>query len=152
MMRKLIYYIDKGFNQYEPFYEYTVLAVGEDEIYARQLCNYFIKDGMQYELLANELEEDDEILTIKEIGLNEKAPDEMDYRGKGLYVEIRLNSRSENYRLLTKLPCQTHFEVIRYLLKDAILLSELGQFRITSREIDEDRGVYVLYGEFNHGE
>ena len=44
-MKKLTYFIDKGNGDYEPFYEYTVPAVGIDELYARQLCTYFIMRG-----------------------------------------------------------------------------------------------------------
>jgi hypothetical protein len=51
----------------------------------------------------------------------------------------------ENYKLLSIIPCQTHFDIIRYLLKDIVDIPGIGQKQVTSTEIDEDRGVYVLY-------
>lgn len=144
-MKKLIYYIFKGNDEYEPFYEYTVPAVGIDELYARQLCTYFIMRGQQYELIANEMVEDEDILVIKDIGRNPHVLDEKVFRGNGLNIEIRRFRQDENYKLLTIIPCETHFDIIRYLLKDIIDVPGLGQKQVTSTEIDEDRGVYVLY-------
>ncbi|CCF16974.1 hypothetical protein BLGI_4955 [Brevibacillus laterosporus GI-9] len=36
-------------------------------------------------------------------------------------------------------------DVVRYLLKDYIHIPELGHFEVDSTELDEDRGVYVIY-------
>lgn len=144
-MRKLTYYIDKGNGQYEPFYEYDARTVGIDELYARQLCTYFIIRGQQYELVSNEMDEDEEILVIKDRGRNINVLDEKVYRGHGLNIEVRRFREEENYKLLSVIPCDTHFEIIRYLLKDIIDVPSLGQKQVTSTEIDEDRGVYVLY-------
>ncbi|WP_445491663.1 RNA helicase [Niallia sp. 03133] len=144
-MKKLTYFIDKGNEDYQPFYEYEIPAVGIDELYARQLCTYFIMRGQQYELISNEMAEDEEILVLQDIGRNTSVLDEKNYRGKGLNIEIRRYRESENYRLLTVIPCESHFEIIRYLLKDIIEVPSFGQKAVTSSEIDEDRGVYVLY-------
>ncbi|MGP7818677.1 RNA helicase [Niallia sp. 01092] len=144
-MKKLTYFIDKGNDDYQPFYEYEIPTVGVDELYARQLCTYFIMRGQQYELISNEMAEDEEILVLKDIGRNSSGLDEQNYRGKGLHIEIRRHREAENYRLLTVIPCSAHFDIIRYLLKDIIDIPAIGQKAVTSSEIDEDRGVYVLY-------
>ena len=144
-MKKLTYYIDKGNGDYEPFYEYSVATVGVDELYARQLCTYFIMRGNQYELIANEMHEEEDILVIKDLGRNPHVADERGYQGKGLHIEIRRHRETENFKLLTVIPCDSHFDVIRYLLKDIINIPNIGQKEVTSTEIDEDRGVYVLY-------
>ncbi len=41
--------------------------VGIDEFYARQLCTYFIMQGIQYELISNEMEGNVEVLVLREM-------------------------------------------------------------------------------------
>lgn len=144
-MKRLIYYIDRGNGHFEPFYEYTETNVGADEFYARQLCTYFIMRGTQYELISNEMEDDMEVLVLKEIGRNLSGENEQSFRERGIHIEFRSPNERENYRLFARIPCDTHFEVIRYLLKDIVEIPEIGQMLVTSTEIDEDRGVYVIY-------
>lgn len=144
-MKKLTYYIHDGTGNYEPFYEYSSLTVGKDEFYARQLCTYFIMRGQQYELVANEMAGDEEILVLEDRGRNNSVIDEKIYRGNGIHIEFRRHRLQENYKLLNVIPCNTHLDAIRYLLKDVIDLPGHGQMTVTSTEIDEDRGVYVLY-------
>ncbi|MBT2681000.1 RNA helicase [Bacillus sp. ISL-35] len=144
-MKKLTYFIHDGKGGYEALYEYTSAAVGIDEFYARQLCTYFVIKGNQYELVSNEMNGEEEILVLEDRGRNNSFIDEKNYRGLGIHVEFRRYRESENYKLLSAVPCQTHLDVIRYLLKDVTDVPEVGQMVVTSTEIDEDRGVYVLY-------
>ena len=144
-MKQLIYYIDKGNGHFEPFYEYMIPHVGADEFYARQLCTYFIMKGTQYELISNEMDGDKEILVIKEMGRNLSGEDEKSFRGKGIHIEFRSPNERENYRLFSRIPCAAHFDVLRFLLKDIVDVPGSGQMLVTSKEIDEDRGVYVIY-------
>ena len=144
-MKQLIYYIDKGNGHFEPFYEYMIPDVGADEFYARQLCTYFIMKGTQYELISNEMDGDKEILVIKEMGRNLSGEDEKSFRGKGIHIEFRSPNERENYRLFSRIPCDAHFDVLRFLLKDIVDVPGSGQMLVTSKEIDEDRGVYVIY-------
>lgn len=146
-MKHLIYYIDKGNDIYEPFYEYSIPSVAIDECYARQLCTYFIMRGTQYELTSNEMDGDYDVLMLKEIGRNFSGEDERNFRGKGIHIEFRSPSQATNYKLLARIACETHFDAIRYLLKDIVDVPRKGQMRRTSSEIDEDRGVYVIYVE-----
>ncbi len=144
-MKKLTYFIDHGNGVYEPFYEYPIPDVEIDELYARQLCTYFLINGKQYELISNEMDGDEEILVIREIGMNLRGDMENDFHGRGVNLEIRRFREEENFHLLSIIPCQSHFEIIRYLLKDIVDVAGIGQKQVTSTEIDEDRGVYVLY-------
>jgi len=144
-LKQLIYYIDKGNGHFEPFYEYMIPDVGADEFYARQLCTYFIMKGTQYELISNEMDGDKEILVIKEMGRNLSGEDEKSFRGKGIHIEFRSPNERENYRLFSRIPCAAHFDVLRFLLKDIVDVPGSGQMLVTSKEIDEDRGVYVIY-------
>ncbi|MGG0737526.1 RNA helicase [Niallia taxi] len=144
-MKKLTYFIDKGNGQYDPFYEYDVRDVGVDELYARQLCTYLILRGQQYELVSNEMDGNEEILVIEDRGRNVSVLDEKSYRGQGIHIEFRNHLEADNYKLISHIPIASHFEVIRYLLKDIIDVPNVGQMEVSSTEIDEDRGVYVLY-------
>lgn len=144
-MKKLTYFLHDGKGNYEPLYEYSPPSVGIDELYARQLCTYFIIRGSQYELISNEMDGDEEILVVEDRGRNYAAIDEKGFRGQGIYVEFRRFRQSENFTLLTSVSCNTHFDVLRYLLKDVTDVPGFGQMAVTSTEIDEDRGVYVLY-------
>lgn len=144
-MKKLIYYLKDRNGKYRPLYEYNVSEVGIDELYARQLCTYFIMKGNQYELISNEMDGEEEILVVRESGRNVTTADEFSYRGKGLNIEIRRFRESENYKRIAIIPCQTHFDIIRFLVKDIVDIPGIGQMAVTSTEIDEDRGVYVIY-------
>jgi hypothetical protein len=144
-MKKLTYFIHDGKENYEPFFEYTIPNVGIDELYARQLCTYFIIRGSQYELISNEMDGEEEILVLEDRGRNHSVVDEKGYRGQGIHIEFRTYKESENYKLFTVVPCKTHLDVIRYLLKDVADVPGFGQMAVTSTEIDEDRGVYILY-------
>lgn len=141
-MNKFIYYIEKV-GYMEPFYEYDVKEVGADEFYARQLCTYFIMQGKQYERLSNEMEGETEVVVLKELGRNISGEDEQSFRGLGIQIEFR--SPLKGFQLFARIPCRTHFEVIRYLLKHIVDVPSIGQMLVTSTEIDEDRGVYVIY-------
>lgn len=144
-MKKLIYYIDKGNDRFVPFYEYNLSDVGRDEFYARQLCTYFVIRGRQYERMSNEQENGHDIIVLQEAGNNLSGENERNYRGQGIHVEFRSPNERENYPLLALKPCPTHFDVIDYLLKDIVDVPERGPMLVTSTEIDEDRGVYVVY-------
>ncbi|MFJ8264022.1 RNA helicase [Rummeliibacillus sp. NPDC094406] len=144
-MKQLTYYIDKGNDYYEPFYEYDIPNVGIDEFYARQLCTYFIIRGTQYELTSNEMDGENDILVIKEIGRNLPGEDEKSFRGEGIHIEFRSPHERENFRLFSRISSISHFDVLRFLLKDVVDIPGIGQKLVTSTEIDEDRGVYVIY-------
>ncbi|WP_397536652.1 RNA helicase [Rummeliibacillus pycnus] len=144
-MKQLTYYIDKGNDYYERFYEYNIPNVGIDEFYARQLCTYFIIRGTQYKLTSNEMDGENDILVIKEIGRNLPGEDEKSFRGEGIHIEFRSPHERENYRLFSRISSISHFDALRFLLKDVVDVPGIGQKLVTSTEIDEDRGVYVIY-------
>ncbi|WP_456363633.1 RNA helicase [Priestia aryabhattai] len=143
-MKKLVYYIDKGYENYEPFYEYLIPNIEPDEVYARQLCTYLIKDGVQYELSYNEMNETEELLIIKELGENVKVNDEKVY-SKGISIEFRKIDRYDDHVYLSSIAVKNHWEAIRYLLKHYIKVENFGLFETSSTELDEDRGCYVIY-------
>ncbi|MFC4323123.1 hypothetical protein [Litchfieldia salsa] len=143
MIHSLVYYIKTG-SSHEPFYEYKKGAINEDEIYARQLCEYFIKDGKEYELYSNEMKSSDEVLIIQEKGIVETFSDEKTYNA-GIHLEVRQFKNIGEMSLLHTFHLNTHWEVMRYLLKDIIDIPGLRQMVRDSAEIDEDRRCYVIY-------
>lgn len=148
-MKKLTYFIDKGMDNYEPLFEYSPPDIDINEIYTRQLCTYFIKNGKQYTLICNEMHEDEDLLVLKENGNNYKSLTETEenYKGKGIYVEFRFveNDISSEFKLLSTVKVESHWDVLRFLLKDIVTIPEHNLMEITSTEIDEDRGCYVIY-------
>lgn len=143
-MPQLIYFEERD-NHYQALYTYDITAIGIDECYARQLCTYTIIQGEQYELLANELVNDDEYLIVKHIAPNEAGEcEQINEHNKGIQLEIRNHDVATNYALLQRITCSTHYEIIRYLLKDNLAI-QATTYHVRSSEIDEDRGVYVLY-------
>lgn len=144
-MKKLVYCIQKD-NSYENFYEYVIPKIDENEIYARQLCTYFIKNNRQYELISNEVENENEILILKELGDNKRESDEINYGAKpGIPIEFRKINSFDEHTFLTSITRNSHWEAIRYLLKDYVEVPGNGIMRVSSTEIDEDRGCYVMY-------
>ncbi|MFC7373453.1 RNA helicase [Fictibacillus iocasae] len=142
---KLTYYIQRGEN-FEGFLTYSVPEnLHEDEMYARQLCHYFVVKGKEYMLKANEMAGNEEVLVLEEKGEARRFSDEKNYKGKGVHIEFREYRENGDMRLIRTLPLATHWEAIRYLLKDVIDIPSIGQFLRDSTEIDEDRGVYVIY-------
>ncbi|MFP7255041.1 RNA helicase [Terribacillus goriensis] len=150
-MNKLTYYIDRGLHTYEPFLEYTAPSIEKDEMLARQLCTYHILQGRQYELLANELNGKEEELTLRDLGENQRQPDERTYDpAHGIPIEFRkvlypgsVGNAANTY--LNTIKVDRHWDVLRYLTKDAVEVPSFGKMSVTSTEIDEDRSCYVLY-------
>jgi hypothetical protein len=143
MIQSLVYYIKSG-TSFEPFYEYLAANINQDEIYARQLCEYFTKDGKEYELYSNEMSEGEEVLVLQEKGSAVKFSNEKVYN-EGIHLEVRQYRNIGEMTLLHTFHLESHWEVIRYLLKDIIDIPGHGQMARDSAEIDEDRKCYVIY-------
>lgn len=141
---KLTYYLQNEKDHYEPFYTYKSKDIDQNEIYARQLCEYFVVNGMQYELLSNEMFENEERLIIKGLGEATVLQDEVTYENYSVCMEIREYVSSRSMPLLRTIRL-SHSEAIRYLLKDYIHIPSIGIRKRFCAEIDEDRHCYVLY-------
>jgi hypothetical protein len=142
---ELVYVIDRGFQQYEEVFHYPSETISQDEIYARQLCEYFVKEGKQFKLMSNEMEGETEILLIKEDGAADTFRDEATYSGSEIHIEFRKYQRLGDMSLLSSLKVDTHWDVIRFLLKDLVEIPGAGMRVRDSAEMDEDRKVYVIY-------
>jgi hypothetical protein len=146
-MMELTYYIEKD-EDYEPFLTYKIPEnMHNDEKYARQLCEFFVSGGREYELHSNEMNGNEEILIIKDRGEVRTFADESNYKGRGIFIEFRQYSQDGDMPLIHLQAFNSHWDVIRFLLKDVVDIPGKGQFTRDSAELDEDRAVYVFYVE-----
>jgi hypothetical protein len=144
-MMELTYYIETA-DGYEPFLTYKIPEnMHNDEKYARQLCEFFISGQKEYELQSNEMSGKEEILVVKERGPVKRFADETSYKGRGIFIEFRQYHDEGDMPVIHLQAFNSHWDVIRYLLKDVIEIPGKGQFLRDSAEIDEDRAVYVIY-------
>lgn len=145
----LTYYLQKDDQSYEAFYTYKEGSIDANEIYARQLCEYFIVNGSQYRLLSNEMDGNEEMLIVEHLGAASALPGEVFYNNEGIRLEFREYLSPSHMPLLYTLQINPygrgHWEVIRYLLKDYIDVPTIGICKRDSAELDEDRRCYVLY-------
>lgn len=142
---ELIYYLhDRG--SYDPIYEYKKEKISEDEILARQLCTFFIKEGIQYKLICNEgsLNNDTETITVEKDEVARDFYKEKSYPA-GIHMEFREYKYLQDMPLLHTQPLDSHWETIKFLLKDIVHLPGIGECHVDSTEIDEDRQCYVFY-------
>lgn len=145
----LIYYQINSLGEYEALYKYEQNKIDPNEIYARQLCDYFVKNGVQYKLISNELEDNKEVLVLENVGHAQFLNGERYYEGHEIHIEFReYRNRFEMPLLFTKIlnpNDNPHWHAIRYLLKDYIEIPAIGIRKRDSTEIDEDRKCYVIY-------
>ncbi|ANX13005.1 hypothetical protein ABE41_013415 [Fictibacillus arsenicus] len=142
---ELTYYIEKS-DGYEPFLTYKIPEnMQNDEKYARQLCEFFVTGQKEYELQSNEMKGSEEILIVKEKGPARRFSDETSYKGRGIFLEFRQYQNTGDMPLLHVQALNSHWDVMRYLLKDVVEIPRQGQFLRDSAELDEDRAVYVMY-------
>ncbi|MBO9129858.1 RNA helicase [Bacillus sp. 165] len=148
---ELTYFSLRTDDSYEPLYTYKEGTIDPNEIYARQLCEYFVKNGLQYELISNEMEQNMEMLIVKEIGPSIRIEGERLYTNtnEGLHLEFRQYNSPSDMPLLYTLEINKygrgHWDIIRYLLKDYIDIPGIGIRKRDSAELDEDRNCYVMY-------
>lgn len=142
---ELIYYLhDRG--SYEPIYEYKKGKISEDEIYARQLCTFFIKEGIQYKLICTEgsLDNNSETITVEKDEVARSFYKEKSYPA-GIHMEFREYKYLQDMPVLHTQTLESHWEAIKFLLKDIVHLLGIGECHVDSTEIDEDRQCYVFY-------
>ncbi|MFD3447916.1 hypothetical protein ACFDTO_25315 [Microbacteriaceae bacterium 4G12] len=146
---KLTYYVKLSEQTYAPIYTYSEGSIDPNEIYARQLCEYLVINGIQYQLLSNEMKDEEEILIVEKLCQTTTLPDEYVYDQEGIHIEFREYQSPTNMPLLYTLNLdpfgRAHWEAIRYLLKDYVDIPTIGLRKRDSAEIDEDRRCYVLY-------
>lgn len=95
------------------------------------------------------MDNEKEMLIVEELGAACSLPDDRHYDNKGVRIEFREYQSVSCMPLLYTLELnpygRTHWEVIRYLLKDYVDIPTIGLRKRDSTEIDEDRRCYVIY-------
>mgnify|MGYP001267594119 CR=1 FL=1 len=144
-MARLEYHRLDDAKGYELLYYYENIT--REEIAARFACDYFIKEKVVYEKTSCAIEASVYVVYVQEDNEAAIFENAVVSDGDGIKLELRhFKENSTEYPLvhLFQLPCNE--EVLLYLLSDYLLW--MGQeWRKTSVEIDEDRKVYVYYGE-----
>ncbi|MEJ1517978.1 RNA helicase [Bacillus cereus] len=145
----LKYFIREN-DQYKEFKEYNSSFIGEDGVYARQLCQYLIIGGNRYKLIWNEMIDGEDVVILENEGKSTFFEDEKVniFEDKNI-LEFRPynHNKADNMPLATYIWLSGQNEVIRYLLKNAVEIEGLGQRNVHSFEINEDRKAYVIYFE-----
>ena len=136
----LEYRLQKGTNSYEPIYYYS--AIDLPQILARRECEFFIKEGKTYKQLSSSIEGN---LFVIYVELFEEAPIEFEKQSEqGIKLEIRELNRLQYYPLLSTQYKSNHLEILS-VIGSVYTYLEQNEWERDSAEIDEDRGVYVLY-------
>ncbi|MFC7686986.1 hypothetical protein [Ureibacillus sp. GCM10028918] len=136
----LEYRLHKGTNLYEPIYYYTTIELSQ--ILARRECEFFIKEGKTYKQLSSSIEGN---LFVIYVELFEEAPIEpVEHTERGIKLEIRELNGRQNYPLLSTEYVSNHLDILS-IIGSVFTYLEKNEWERDSAEIDEDRGVYVLY-------
>ena len=144
-MAKLEYRLFDVENGYPALYHYN--SISKDEIVARFLCDYFIKDGVVYEKTSNALESPLHVIYVKKA--NDEIAIPMNRRstvGMGFIVmEIReYREDAKEYPIIQNLEL-SNLTDIAIVGQCNFLTLEGVEWEQTSLEVDEDRQTYVLY-------
>lgn len=144
-MAQLEYRILDEANGYPILYHYD--SIPNEEVVARFLCDYLVKDGVVYEKTSNAVEALIFVIYVK-ISKEEKAilSNRHTKVGMGFIVmEVReFREDTNDYPILANLEFSNLTELAllaqcNYLMFDGL------EWEQTSFEIDEDRQTYVLY-------
>jgi hypothetical protein len=111
-------------------------------------CEYFYKDGKNYAVSATAMEPNNEnVIYIKEEGFN--SQDERKYLHIGF--EFKEVISRDIYSFVEARELESHDEAMHIIHSDYVYLNKNGmlqEFKLDSRELDEDRKCYIFYGNF----
>ncbi|MDN4492546.1 hypothetical protein [Ureibacillus aquaedulcis] len=136
----LEYRLHKATNLYEPIYYYKMIELSQ--ILARRECEFFIKEGKTYKQLSSSIEGN---LFVIYVELFEEGPIELENTlEQGIKLEVRELNARQNYPLLSTEDVSNHLDILS-VIGSVYTYLEKNEWERDSAEIDEDRGVYVLY-------
>jgi hypothetical protein len=143
---KLEYRLDDVLSDFPALWRYDDISLSE--LVCRMTCEYFYKDGKNYIVSATSKEPNNEnVIYIKEEGFN--SLDERKYKHIGL--EFKEVISKDIYNFIESKDLDSHDEALHYLHCDYVYLQRgnfLSEFKLDSRELDEDRKCYIFYGNF----
>ena len=122
-------------------------SIPKEEVIARCLCDYFVKEGKVYVLTSSVKEEYLHVIYVQEeeeAKPNPPTPGQMTGMGY-ILLEIReFREENEFYPVLKTLELGNMQDLLLYAVSHYITFQD-QEWERTSFEIDEDRQVYTLY-------
>lgn len=128
---------------------YSYESIDPGEVANRLLCDYFVKDDQVYERVSTAVGPAEMILFVREAEEEEVINREKVTRPdwEGIRLEIRgFKEEAVYYPVKKYLHFSSHAELSPYLQSECFCVDG-SEWRKTSTEIDENRKVFVLYGE-----
>lgn len=125
---------------------YGYEQVQKEEIIARCLCDYFIKEGIVYELTSSAKEEFLQVIYVKKVEDNPHPQTPGQINGMGyILLELReFQEEAESYPVMKTLEFGNMQDLLLYAVSHYINFQG-SEWESTSFEIDEDRQVFSLY-------
>lgn len=141
MTASLEYRLVKGRHTFEPLFHYEVIEL--EQVLARRVCDFFIKEGIVYKQTSSAIEGDWHIIYVEKHEEGEPEKEEFNLNGS-LKLEMRRFNERENHPLLQTLEFEHHIDILSQIGSVYHYINGL-EWEKDSAEIDEDRLVYVLY-------
>lgn len=143
---RLEYRLDDEFKQYPALWNYPNITTAE--AVARMTCEYFVKERETYSVTATAMDPDGTaVLYVKKENFSNELSETI-YSHIGFEVRELLSGEST---LLESKDVWEHEDILTALHSDFLYINRDGKFlelEMDSREIDEDRKCYVIYGNF----
>ncbi|WP_100408032.1 hypothetical protein [Bacillus solitudinis] len=146
---KLEYRLDSKEEDYPALWLYDNLSVSE--LVSRMTCEYFVIEGNTYHVIMTAKEPEN--LTVIYVKREEFKNNSGDFKYDLIGFEYKEVIEKDNYQLIQTKELESHDEALLTLHCDAVYLEKDGslkEFKVDSREIDEDRKCYVYYGTFSN--
>ncbi len=136
----LEYRLQKEKDKFEPIFYYTNIDL--PQILTRRECEFFIKEGKTYQQLSSAIEDGLFVIYVK---LYEETPMDMNEPfNEGIKLEFRELNAYKHHPLITFEYMVNHLDILS-IIGSIYTYIEDKEWERDSAEIDEDRGVYVLY-------
>lgn len=138
---RLEYRLDDG-KEYPALWNYDQLS--SVELVARMTCEYFIKGNKTYKVTETRREKSITVIYIEEDQIKNDGIETI-YSHIGFEVKEVLSVG--RYHTVDARELYTHDEALELFHCDVIMVGD-REFRLDSRELDENRKCYVYYGQF----
>ncbi|AFM41490.1 hypothetical protein Desaci_2548 [Desulfosporosinus acidiphilus SJ4] len=121
-------------------------SIPKEEVIARCLCDYFVKEFTVYELTSSAKEEYLQVIYVKKVEEkpNSFSPGQISGMGYILLEFREFLEEAEHYPLLKTLELGNMQDLLMYAVSQYINFQG-SEWEKTSFEIDEDRQVFSLY-------
>lgn len=121
-------------------------SISKEEVITRCLCDFFIKEGIVYELTSSAKEEFLHVIYVKKVEEKPNLQTPGQITGMGyILLELReFQEEAESYPVMKTLEFGNPQDLMLYAVSQYINFQD-SEWEKTSFEIDEDRKVFSLY-------